>query len=154
MQLISSSYVSWIAFGLGLTVAICAATQEFFKFGDRWRHYRRIAETLKSEGWQYFQRSGPYRRFQTHLEGYPTFAARVEALFQGEVQIYLTEVAAERPGQESETPGSAGHPAERNGGPTRTLARQPWSPRCREPTGSRTISHADLLAEIDAADRR
>ncbi len=119
MQLISSSYVSWIAFGLGLTVAICAATQEFFKFGDRWRHYRRIGETLKSEGWQYFQRSGPYRRFQTHLEGYPTFAARVEALFQGEVQIYLTEVAAERPGQESETPSSAGHLAERNGGPTR-----------------------------------
>ncbi len=33
------------------------------------------------------------------------------------------------------------------------LARQPWSPRCREPTGSRTISQADLLAEIDVADR-
>jgi len=105
-QLPSQQLISVSAFALGLIVAICAATLEFFKFGDRWRHYRRLAEALKSEGWQFFQSAGAYRGFPNLVEAYPTFATRIEALLQGEVQLYLNEVTAEKSSQEaSSTPG-------------------------------------------------
>jgi hypothetical protein len=85
----------WGTIILSLLVAIAAAVEELFHFGERWRHYRRTAEWLKSEGWQFFPLSGPYRRFATHLEAYPAFAARLEAGFQRDVDVYLTDVARE-----------------------------------------------------------
>ncbi len=39
--------------------------EEFFHFGDRWRHFRRTAEWLKIEGWQFLQLTGDYRRRTT-----------------------------------------------------------------------------------------
>ena len=38
---------TWV---VSLVVAISAAVEQFFHFGDRWRNYRRTAERLKSEG--------------------------------------------------------------------------------------------------------
>jgi Protein of unknown function (DUF4231) len=81
-------------FGVSLLVACCAGIDEFFRFGERWRHYRRVAEQLKSEGWSFFQLSGPYRRFNPHhTKAYPVFASRVEAVLQSDVEVYFTEVA-------------------------------------------------------------
>jgi hypothetical protein len=40
---------------LGLVVATTTALEEFFKYGDRWRHYRQVVERLKIEGWRFFQ---------------------------------------------------------------------------------------------------
>jgi uncharacterized protein DUF4231 len=83
-------------FILSLIVAICAAIEEFFHYGERWRHYRRTAEWLKSEGWQFFELSGRYRRYRSHLEAYPHFTGRVEDVIQRDVDIYMTEVAQEQ----------------------------------------------------------
>jgi hypothetical protein len=88
--------VRWLTFGLSLVVAISAAVEEFFHFGERWRHYRRTVEGLKLEGWQFFQLSGPYSDYKDHAEAYRTFAGRVEGLMQQEVEVYITQVARER----------------------------------------------------------
>jgi hypothetical protein len=84
------------AFALSLVVAICAAVEEFFHFGERWRHYRQFSEELKIEGWKFLQLTGPYRRFNpSHSAAYPRFAARVEAIIERDVEVYMTDVAGE-----------------------------------------------------------
>ena len=68
--------VMWIAFGLSQVVAVSAAVEEFFQYGDRFRHYRNVAETIKSEGWQFIQLSGSYHQASDHNAVYPNFAQR------------------------------------------------------------------------------
>ena len=50
-----------VTFAVSLVVALSAAVEGFFRFGDRWRHYRSLVEELKSEGWSFHELSGPYR---------------------------------------------------------------------------------------------
>ena len=83
-------------FCLSLLVAIGAAVEGFFRYGERWRHYRSIVERLKIEGWQFFQLSGQYRRHGAYAAAYPTFAARIEEIIQSDVQQYITEIVRER----------------------------------------------------------
>jgi hypothetical protein len=92
----SDSVFRWIAFVLGLIVAIAVAVEEFFRYGERWRHYRRTVEVLKAEGWQFFQLSGPYAGLQDHARAYPMFAERVEAMVRHDVEVYITQVASEK----------------------------------------------------------
>jgi len=87
--------LSWATFGVSLLVAISAAVEGFFRYGERWRHYRRTAELLKTEGWQFFQLTGHYRRYTTHTSAYPLFASRVEDILQQDIDAYITTVAAE-----------------------------------------------------------
>ena len=47
--------VQMLTFIVSLVVALSAAVEEFFRYGERWRHYRQMTESLKSEGWQFFQ---------------------------------------------------------------------------------------------------
>lgn len=88
--------IPWITFGLSLLVAISAAVEEFFHYGERWRHYRRTVELLKTEGWQFFQLSGSYREYKSHAETYPAFATRVEDIIQRDVEVYTTQVVQEK----------------------------------------------------------
>ena len=67
----------WLTFGLSLLIAVSAAIEEFFHYGERWRSYRDSVERLKSEGWQFLELSGPYRRFHSHGEAVPTPRAAV-----------------------------------------------------------------------------
>ncbi|NJL35980.1 MAG: DUF4231 domain-containing protein [Leptolyngbyaceae cyanobacterium RM2_2_4] len=84
--------ISWSAFVLSQVVAISAATEQFFNYGDRWRNYRRSVESLKTQGWQFFQLSGPYLPFKTHEEAFNTFASQVEQIIQQDVEIYATQI--------------------------------------------------------------
>ncbi|HEY9604810.1 MAG TPA: DUF4231 domain-containing protein, partial [Allocoleopsis sp.] len=61
----------WTAFGLSQAVAISAAVEELFSYGENYRRYRNTAEGMKIAGWQFFQLSGPYQSFKTHAEAYP-----------------------------------------------------------------------------------
>src|SRR5919197_20053 len=88
----ASGFVQGTTFVLSMIVAICVATEEFFHFGERWRHYRSTAERLKIEGWQFFQLAGPYQNFKDHNEAYSSFATRTESIHQQEVDVYVTEV--------------------------------------------------------------
>ena len=100
----SSTPLGLITILISLTVAISLAVEEFLRFGERWRHYRRTVEILKIDGWQFFQLSGPYKTHSSHQVAYPEFAAHVEEILQGEVDVYLTQIMRERKGKEEEQP--------------------------------------------------
>lgn len=93
-------YIRWATFIISLLVAVSVAVEEFFHYGERWRHYRSSVERLKIEGWEFFQLSGEYR-YLNHAEAYPVFAAKVEDILRHEVDVYITEVVKEK--KEKET---------------------------------------------------
>lgn len=82
----------WGTFTLSQVVAISAAVEEFFHYGERWRHYRRTAESLKTQGWQFFQLTGPYVNFTSHDKAFSAFANQVEEIIQRDVEVYATQV--------------------------------------------------------------
>jgi hypothetical protein len=88
--------IQWATAAISLVVAISVAVEEFFHYGERWRHYRNTVELLKMEGWKFFQRSGPYRGYGSLAEAYPLFAAHVEEKMKHELDAYITEVAKEK----------------------------------------------------------
>jgi hypothetical protein len=97
----------WTAFALSLVVALSAAIEQFFNYGERWRHYRRMVESLKVEGWQFFQLSGPYGGDRNHADAYSAFATRTEELHQHDVEAYITNVVRERKEDEQGKAGDA-----------------------------------------------
>jgi hypothetical protein len=87
--------ITWLTFVVSLVVALSAAVEGFFRFGDRWRHYRSLVEELKSEGWLFYELSGPYRAEDAkHKTAFPTFVDRVNELLARETQTYISEIAA------------------------------------------------------------
>ncbi|MBD2498960.1 DUF4231 domain-containing protein [Nostoc sp. FACHB-280] len=88
-------------FGLSQVVAISAAIEEFFHYGERWRHYRRTAESLKTQGWQFFELTGPYAGYQDHEQAFNVFANQVEDIIQRDVEVYATQVVQEKKQQEN-----------------------------------------------------
>jgi hypothetical protein len=90
----AAQIATWV---VSLVVAVSAAVEGFFQFGQRWRNYRSTAERLKTEGWLYLQLAGPYADAGgSHVDTYRAFASRVEELIQKDVDVYITEVATEK----------------------------------------------------------
>lgn len=83
--------LGWTAFGLSQAVAISAAVEEFFHYGENYRRYRNTAENMKIQGWQFFQLTGPYKDAKSHEEAYPTFASNVETIIQQDVEGYISQ---------------------------------------------------------------
>jgi hypothetical protein len=76
------------AFGVSQLVAITAAAEELFHFGENHRRYRASAESLKTEGWAFFNLSGAYAE-ASHEEAYASFADTVEAIIQKDLEGYI-----------------------------------------------------------------
>jgi len=89
-------FLRWATFSISLVVAMSVALEGFFRFGERWRHYRRSVESLQAEGWEFFQLCGAYAAVEKHADAYPEFARRVEELLRSEVEVYVTQVVKER----------------------------------------------------------
>lgn len=90
-------------FVLSQVVAISAAIEQFFNYGERWRHYRRSVESLKTQGWQFFQLSDAYEKFPSHNQAFKTFATQVEQILQRDVEVYSTQVTAQKESAQQET---------------------------------------------------
>lgn len=85
---------TWV---VSLVVAISAAVEQLFHFGERWRNYRQTAERLKGEGWLFIQLGGPYSaNGANHDSAYLAFASRVEELLRADVDVYLTQIVVEK----------------------------------------------------------
>ncbi len=82
-------WFGYVPFFLSQVIAVTAALDEFHRYGDRWRDYRKMAEDLKAEGWEYIQLSWPYYNLGDHIDGYATFASRVESIIKNDVQNYI-----------------------------------------------------------------
>jgi Protein of unknown function (DUF4231) len=106
----AGSLVRGMTFGLSLLVAISAAIEGFFRYGERWRHYRLTVERLKIEGWQFLQLSGPYAQQRSHGAAYPEFAAQVEEILRSDVQQYITEIVREKQASAEQAGARADHP--------------------------------------------
>jgi hypothetical protein len=92
-----ASAIAWTTFALSLVVAAAVAVEGFFRYGERWRHYRRTVELLKSHGWQFFELAGDYAGHRTHDgPAFRAFAAAVETLIGADVEAYLAQVTKER----------------------------------------------------------
>jgi Protein of unknown function (DUF4231) len=88
------------AFVLSQVVAVSAASEQFFNNGDRWRHYRRSVESLKTQGWQFFQLTGTYSKMESHQQAFMMFAGQVEEILQHDVEVYSTKVVQEKENNE------------------------------------------------------
>ncbi len=86
--------VRFVTFAVSLGVAILAALEEVLNFGERWRHYRRTAELLKTLGWQFMMLSGGFRRYGSHAAAFVPFTERVEDVLNEDVEGYLGQIAA------------------------------------------------------------
>ncbi len=98
LQLYRAALITGV--GLSQLVAICAAVEQFFKFGDRWRHYRRSAELLKTHGWQFFELTGPYAPYSQngkHTEAFHLFASQIEEIIQSDVDGYVSQITIPKP---------------------------------------------------------
>jgi len=118
----TSDLLRWSVFGLSLVVALAAAVEGFFHFSDRWPHYRRTAELLKSDGSLFFHLCGPYSRFSHHRTAYPVFAAQVEVMMQRDVEVFVATVVRHDDDQQSEQAAGqtehADRPSEQQPAPT------------------------------------
>lgn len=99
----AAAWARWGVFVISLMVAIAVAVEEFFSYGDRWRHYRRTVESLKTEGWRFFQLTGPYEGDKTHARAFSDFASIVEEINQQDVQTYISQIVVEKQGSKGET---------------------------------------------------
>ena len=88
--------IYWVIFAVSLMVSISAGLEEFFKYGDRWRHYRALVEEMKIIGWQFFQLSGRFRDYDSHQVGFSTFVDTVEQIMQKEVEIFVSSVSKQQ----------------------------------------------------------
>jgi hypothetical protein len=82
-----------LTISLSAIVAVSAAVEEFFHYGERWYHYRRTVESLKTYGWQFSQLSGRYGNFTSHQEAFRDFSNQIEEIIQRDVEVYVTQVA-------------------------------------------------------------
>lgn len=99
-------------FFLSQLVAVSAASEQFFNHGDRWKHYRRSVETLKTQGWQFFEMSGPYQPYKSNDEAFHAFAAQVEDILQKDVEVYATQVTqAKKEDEQKEGASRSGDPS-------------------------------------------
>lgn len=94
--------IRYVTIGLGGIVAISSAVEEFFHYGERWRHYRRSVESLKAQGWQFSQLTGSYSNFTTHADAFAAFTLQIEDVIQRDVEIYATQVVNEQLAKKAE----------------------------------------------------
>jgi predicted Rossmann-fold nucleotide-binding protein len=85
---------------VSVLVAIFAAAEGLLHFAERWRHYRRTAERLKSLGWQFLMLTGPFKHDASHSAAFSSFSERVEDVLGEDVEGYLGEVASNEDKQE------------------------------------------------------
>ncbi|MEB3337738.1 MAG: DUF4231 domain-containing protein [Leptolyngbyaceae bacterium] len=99
--------VRYFTIGFSGIVAVSAAVEEFFRYGERWHHYRRTAESLKTQGWQFSQLSGSYRTFKNHEAAFVMFADRIEEIIQQDVEVFVTQVSQEKQKDKEEQPSAS-----------------------------------------------
>lgn len=79
-----------------LLVSACVTVEHLFDVGGRYRRGERVAGRLQAEGWRFLQLSGPYAAYGTHADAFQAFANQIEALSQGDVEVYNFDVVRDK----------------------------------------------------------
>jgi len=77
---------SWLIGGLGVLIAVSAATSALFKYHENWIEYRTTAEQLKHEKYAYLTGIKPYDT----EEKFDLLVERIEALISKENSAWAT----------------------------------------------------------------
>jgi hypothetical protein len=142
--------IFWTTFAFSQAVAISAATEQFFNYGERWRHYRRSVETLKTQGWQFFELSGAYQPYKTYQQAFNYFAGDVESILQRDVEVYSTQVVQAKREDAKKEDGAEEKEATSGGMPIATLpASTPLTDAI--PNGATLTEIAAVAEPIDEA---
>ena len=72
--------IYWIVLGLSTITGILNMTIELFKFRDNFIINKLALETMRSEGWEFFQLTGDYKSFNTNRDAYEKFAGEIEKI--------------------------------------------------------------------------
>jgi hypothetical protein len=76
---------------LSIFVAASASLQQSSSFRQRGEKYRRIAEALEEEAWQFFRLAGLYSHYLTHASAFPTFVKQNELIVQQTQKVVMNE---------------------------------------------------------------
>jgi ElaB/YqjD/DUF883 family membrane-anchored ribosome-binding protein len=87
---VNAPWARWTALVVSLIVAICTALETTFRFGNRWRLYRRMLDELRSEGWAFAYRVGPYASPKEAT--FRRFVNRTETAIRRFGEEYITDV--------------------------------------------------------------
>lgn len=80
---------------LGLVSSVTTGINQYFRFGDRWKHFRTKAEELKIEGEQYLSLSGLYKDFSRHDgEAFKVFMSNVSIIKAAQISEFSRKIAA------------------------------------------------------------
>jgi len=133
--------IAWITFVVSLVVAIAIAIEGFFRYGERWRHYRRTVEQMKGQGWQFYELAGSYAGYRSHRAAFHPFATAVEGLLAEEVDVYVRQIARDQRLPDDKTDdqqgGAEGEPVDEQGAAESEPAEQGGFPEAEpeEPQG-------------------
>ena len=75
----------------GLIIAGLTALNRQIGFEEKWRHYRRAAETVRNEGFDYFALAGNYVNYTNHSDAFKNFIQVITSYKRQEVDVYLEE---------------------------------------------------------------
>lgn len=81
-------YNAWIVGGLGVLIAVAAATSSLFKFHENWIQYRTTVEQLKHEKFLYLTDTKPY----DSEDKFPVLVERIEGLISKEHSYWAQSV--------------------------------------------------------------
>jgi hypothetical protein len=87
---VEAPWARWAALVISLVVALCTAVEGLFRFGNRWRLYRRMLDELRREGWSYAYKIGDYEREETAT--FSTFVDRSEDILRRYGEEFITDV--------------------------------------------------------------
>jgi hypothetical protein len=76
---------------LGLIVAGLTTLNRQLGFEEKWRHFRRAAETIRNEGDDFFALSGHYEKYNSHAEAFKFFAKSLTEFKRKEATVYIEE---------------------------------------------------------------
>jgi len=89
---------------LGVIVSISISINQSYRFNDRWRHFRYIAEALKIEGERFFSLSESYYSYNDHNGGaFKQFMGNVEKIKEEQIHTYIQKVLKEEHRQEKKS---------------------------------------------------
>lgn len=89
--------IQWMFNIVGLVAFLSFAAEGLFKFGEKWQHYRRTVEVLKSEGWKFIALSNEYSSYGDRSKAFDYFSGRIEEVFSKDIDDYIKDVALEDP---------------------------------------------------------
>lgn len=80
--------IRWATFTLSLVVAVATAWETLFRYGRRWRLYRRSLDRMRAEGWAFAAQIGSYKG-KKGKEALEAFASTVEGILRDYSEDYI-----------------------------------------------------------------